>query len=334
MADDDGGTPSDDDGDEFGDDAEFDEDDDSNEAGGEVAGGEGAAGTGEPGEATTTQAAAPKKRSVRNVPREPLGASVGHIDKLFDAFGEGASLEALAVLLGHDAPRGGAWKTRIGTLRAYGLLSGGDPVELTEIGQDVVRDDQPEVQLRARRRALVASAPFRELHETYVGRPLPDEEHLATKCRFAFRLKQDGALEVARVFASSLNFAGLIGAGGMVLPLDAEEPAEAPEGDDHTDGDDELEVDSGGAREREGGPVSDESDGESSLPADEAGSLESPSTADGGSRSRDLEGGAEHDGAAGGASQPSVEMTVKLVGYSGSEVVRILRTIGYGDASG
>lgn len=292
--------------------------------------------SGEDADGSANAKKAPKKRSIRNIPRENLEASIGHITKMYTTFGKELSVEAFADLIGHESTTSGPFKRKLGAVRAWGLVQeGADPLRLSDIGLAVVRDDQPDVQADGRRRAFLASPPFAGLLETFDGRELPTVEGLATRCKHAFRLRPPNDSQVANIFISSARFAGLVGQDGVVRfgPSSSaveegagdEEPREEPPGEYQVDED--VPAATGDAEPDEDGLGTEASDRQTEAAA------ATPSRSLEGASSRPVVGPPSPTAGGGPSSEDAaVEIRVRLTGYSGREVVEILRTIGYRDA--
>lgn len=139
---------------------------------------------------------------------------------------------------------------------------------------------------------------------------------------------------MARVFAASLPYAGLMDDDGIVHQNGVND-ADPPGPDDRTrepDGHQPDEPDG----QRKGEPGNDHHEDAAYLgamgeqPSSRSGSESSPRFEGPDSASRDV--GTVESEPRGGLVGPTVEIRVTLSGYSGAEVVDILRTVGYRNA--
>lgn len=276
-------------------------------------------------------AKAPRAQRPKKVPRGTLQSAVALTTTMWGTAGSGSeSADAIARLFGHETTNSGSFRNKLALMRIWGLVEGGDSLKLTDIGLDIIRDDDPPRQLTARRTAFYKPKAFKKLVEAYDGRELPPEDALATKCRFDFNLAPSTALEVARVLAASLPYAGLMDENGVVRKdgalaaatpgADGAQPAEL-ENDDHEDG----------APSNGGGPAGPAA--HSTAAATDAIRSDEEAGAGAGNGASPHGGGAVEEDA-GAAGTQAVEIRVILTGYSGAEVVEILRTVGYRDAQG
>lgn len=264
----------------------------------------------------------PRAQRPKKVPRGTLQAAVALATTMWGTAGKGSeSAEAVARLFGHETTNSSSFRNKLALMRIWGLIEGSDPMKLSDIGLDIIRDDEPERQAQARRRAFYTPKAFRKLVEAYDGRSLPAEADLATKCRFDFHLTEEASLEVARVFRQSLPFAGLMSSDGIVHKGGAATTDTLQTELEGGDGARAVERASGGTEGDSGGGEVD--DLEPPKPAAESTQKEPQAVAP--QLERVEAGMHEVPGAR------AVEVTVRLTGYTGDEVVEILRTIGYGN---
>ena len=291
---------------------------------------------------------APRTQRPKKVPRGTLETAVGLATTMWGTAGSGSeSAEAIARLFGHETTNSSSFRNKLALMRIGGLVEGSDSLKLTDIGLDIIRDDDPARQIEARRRAFHQPQAFKKLLEAYNGRALPSEGDLATKCRFDFNLTEEAALEVSRVLAASLPYAGLMDDDGIVHQSGVSSAGTpGPDyGSDELDGHRVDESDGGRGEELDSdqleapahpgalGERSSSSGSENSRsmvePHSENPTIETP---DGTSRSSHRDGGTAEVERRGQRSGPTVEIMVTLNGYSGAEVVEILRTVGYRNA--
>lgn len=243
-------------------------------------------------------------RPKRGVPRGSLQDASELARKVWDA-ARRSSVEwgAFAKALGHSAPSGGAYKTKLALLRVFGLIEnvGEDRVRLTDTGFDVIRGDDPGSQAAAKRKAFLNVGAYSELVSDQAGHKLIEDEALANRFHYGWGVSDDAAKEAAKSFVESAQFAGVIDADRIVRTTSAALKAASEDDQD-------------GPSSR----VADRRDREEPSPEDSEG---------GGTGARKT--GRVDPGVDGPGDPPmiTVDVSLDLSGFSTEDVIKILRTL-------
>ena len=175
-------------------------------------------------EDTSQTASISGSQAKRGIPRQSLKEVAEWAKKLWaDAKFGTTPHDAFAKSLGHQAAEGGAWRAKMAAIRAYGLVreTRGNPTEigLSDVGKNLVREDDKTVQKQARRDAFMGVGAFREILQDSAGAHLPGEAALASKFEFKWGLNRSDAEEAARNLVESARFAGLVeeDSGGLLV---------------------------------------------------------------------------------------------------------------------
>lgn len=127
------------------------------------------------------------------------------------------SPRAFAEKLGRRAASGGSWAALMALLRGFGLIrQEGDQIGLSENGQALVNDSDPEKQTAARRAAVLKLKAYRELVTSFDGTMLPDAPTLASRLKYDYGKTDEFALRAATAFIESLSHAGMIDQSGLI----------------------------------------------------------------------------------------------------------------------
>ncbi|SOD99890.1 hypothetical protein [Caenispirillum bisanense] len=110
-------------------------------------------------------------RSTIEFPYNDLETSIQIANILFNRFGSKASSDQVAGQLGQVASSG-TFRLKLSAARMFGLVEvQRGEVELTQLGQRIV---DPSTELAARAEAFLSVPLYREIHERYQGRLLPE----------------------------------------------------------------------------------------------------------------------------------------------------------------
>ena len=162
-----------------------------------------------------------RPRSKQGVPRIDLAKAEEAAKALWEVARTGSTSESAFAkqLVGPSAKAsGGRWKTRLGSTKYFGVLesSGPSQLKLTDIGLRIGRVTEPEVVAAARKDAVLAVAPYREILQKSEGHELPATPGIVGTFQFDYALSEAGAKEAAEYFESSVKLAGLVDASGRV----------------------------------------------------------------------------------------------------------------------
>ena len=180
---------------------------------------------------TNNQSTDSKTRYGAQIPRDGLQSAETIAKQLWE-MSRGAPV-AVAAFAKHlnSKPTSGGFRTKLALLRYFGLVvSEDDKIKLSDIGKDVIRDDDPSRRQSARQKAFRAVPQYNELLTRYAEGGLPSLDSVTKSLHFEFSLSEDAAERAANAFVTSARLAGLVSDDGT---LDASLVAE--EGSEKTD---------------------------------------------------------------------------------------------------
>ncbi len=171
------------------------------------------------------------KRQVGTIqfPYAQLDDAVEVAKKIWGTSGLRAHLDQLAPALGHDTVKSGAFRSKIGAARLFGLVNTtGLDVSLTDLGQKM---NDPRAERAARAEAFLTVPLFRLLYDRYRGRVLPNTAGLEQEM-IDLGIAPKQRERARQVLLRSAQQAGFFGAGRdrLVLPPSATLPPEPTEG--------------------------------------------------------------------------------------------------------
>jgi hypothetical protein len=171
------------------------------------------------------------KRQVGTIqfPYAQLDDAVEVAKKIWETSGLRAHLDQLAPGLGHDTVKSGAFRSKIGAARLFGLVNTvGLEVSLTDLGQ---RMNDPRAERAARAEAFLTVPLFRLIYDRYRGRVLPNAAGLEQEM-IDLGIAPKQRERARQVLLRSAQQAGFFGAGRdrLVLPPSVTLPSEPTEG--------------------------------------------------------------------------------------------------------
>lgn len=168
-----------------------------------------------------------KKKGSPKSPRAPsfsLDVSFSDAQRVYDKYGHGVvSTPEVAAALGMSA-KSSSLRRRIFTLKEFGLLDSADSdfkVSPLFLEMKSAVPNSPQFKGHAVT-AIEGSSLFAELLREFNGK-LPPRDAVAVRLETQRRFSADRAREVADTLERSLRFAGVLDAGGNILPV-REEP--------------------------------------------------------------------------------------------------------------
>lgn len=168
-----------------------------------------------------------KKKGAAKSPRAPshsLEVSFSDAQRVYDRYSHAVvSMPEVAAALVMSG-KSSALRQRIFTLKQFGLLdSSGSDFRVSSLFLQMKSSDRDSPQFKGHAiTAIERSSLFAELLSEFEGK-LPPSELVATRLETQRRFSADRAREVADALEGSLRFAGILGAGGNILPVREEQ---------------------------------------------------------------------------------------------------------------
>ncbi len=149
--------------------------------------------------------------------------------------------QAFAKKLGRKGASGGGWDRLVAVLRGFGLVLIEDTqIGLSQLGQELVDNSDPQQQMAARRTAMLHLKAYRELIQSFDGTALPDLDTLASRLKFEYGKSDNNAEKAAQAFLDSLAFAEMIDSAGVVHKSGAD--AAVDPGSEQDDEDEQVDL--------------------------------------------------------------------------------------------
>lgn len=220
---------------------------------------------------------------------------------------------AFANKLGRSSSSGNRWDTDMALLRGFGLIERErDQLSLSPLGLEIIDDSDVDRQREAKRKAVMTLKSYRSLVDDFNGTNLPNLQSLATRLKFEYGKSDDFAARAAAAFKETLEHAEMITGDGVVQrdgvatrmpptppPIDPEDDVE--EEIDQAFDEEEPSEDSTGDSE----PPHEESQLTSEVSRSQIRAIANPGI--------------------------NLEVHLDLSNFAASEVVDILKVLGYGD---
>lgn len=163
-------------------------------------------------------------RSGTAFPAYSLPDSIAVAKVIYDRGGGQATKEHLAAFLGYKSTNNGAFLSRVGAAKLFGLIeSSGDTLRLTQLGQRVLMPESSEDLRQALVDAFLTVPLFKRVYEEYRGKDLPEGLGLKNALRLKFQILP-GRIDLAyRTLFDSAETAGFFEVRGsktqLIIPI-------------------------------------------------------------------------------------------------------------------
>lgn len=170
---------------------------------------------------TDSQVPKPRRTSSPAAPGIPLQQAIAEVSRAYQRYGHGSFTKGELGAALEMSSGGGAFLSKLATLRDYGLLDDGSQGQLkvSDLFKALHQAPPGSSELRGHAsQAIAHSAIFRRLLRQFSAR-IPDESAIALRLESQDRFNPDRARVVAGAFRTSLKDYGLIDPSGNVLPV-------------------------------------------------------------------------------------------------------------------
>lgn len=148
-------------------------------------------------------------------PRYDLETSIQAARTLYEKGGGAANADAFAEYLGYKSAKNGAFLSRVGAGRLFGLLEGtSSETKPSARAMDILKPDYEYVASRARLEAFREVPLFGAFLSEYEGKPLPPKEGMLNVLETRFSVPKDAASAVLSCLLNSAEQAGLFAVTG------------------------------------------------------------------------------------------------------------------------
>ena len=179
----------------------------------------------QPADSGRTKDAVPPQDSTAKIPMFDLETAIKVVEAIREKAVETAPLAKVAEALGYANATSTPFYRRIAAARIFGLLSAG--AALTQEAIDYIKPHDEQMKAKVITAAIMGIPAYRGLIERYAGKKI-NIELVANAIEKEQNLTHSCALTCARVFESSLRFAGMLSADGCVQARPDDAPHEVP----------------------------------------------------------------------------------------------------------
>jgi hypothetical protein len=153
--------------------------------------------------------------AVYRYPRYDLDSSIEAARTLYEKGGGTANADAFAEYLGYKSANNGAFLSRVGSGRLFGLLEGpSSETKLSSRAMEILKPDYEYVSGRARLEAFRDVPLFGAFLQEYEGKPLPPKEGMLNVLETRFSVAKEAAPNVLTCLLNSAEQAGLFSVTG------------------------------------------------------------------------------------------------------------------------
>ncbi len=148
-------------------------------------------------------------------PRYDLDSSIQAARTLYEKGGGAANADAFAEYLGYKSANNGAFLSRVGAARLYGLLEGpSSETKPSARAMEILKPDYDYVASRARLEAFREVPLFGAFLTEYEGKPLPPKEGMLNVLETRYAVPKEAAPAVLSCLLNSAEQAGLFAVTG------------------------------------------------------------------------------------------------------------------------